>query len=178
MVLSSWKRNWRKCTLSRILLYEYQTLSILDFTDEELDKNPNPFAQVVLAAKTALLEGKIPELELLERKILIARKLLRKGFPIQKLRAIMKFLKNYVLFEDPEMHRLFIERIYSPIYSNAMGIDEYIKMEAKEEERESSNRRFVENLLKGSDFSDEKIASLANVTVEFVNEVKADLKIK
>ena len=55
-----------------------------------------------------------------------------------------------------------------------MGIDEYIRMEAIEEAQES----FVKNLLNGSDFSDEKIASLANVTVEFVNEVKAGLKIK
>lgn len=55
-----------------------------------------------------------------------------------------------------------------------MGIDEYIEMEATEKAQES----FVKNLLKQSDFSDEKIASLANVTVEFVNEVKAGLKIR
>jgi hypothetical protein len=156
------------------LVYEYQTFSILDFTDEELDKSPNPFAQVVLAAKTALLEGKIPELELLERKILIARRLLRKGFPTQKLRAIMKFLKNYVLFEDSEMDRIFTERIITQNKTHIMGIDEYIRMEAIEEAQES----FVKNLLMGLDLPDEKIASLANVTVEFVNEVKADLKIK
>jgi len=46
------------------LVYEYNTLSITDFTDEELEKSVNPFALVVLAAKTSLLEGKIPELEL------------------------------------------------------------------------------------------------------------------
>jgi transcription initiation factor IIE alpha subunit len=54
-----------------------------------------------------------------------------------------------------------------------MGIDEYIRWEAIEEEKE----RIVKNLLKGSDLSDEKIASLVEVTVEFVNEVKADLKV-
>jgi hypothetical protein len=59
-----------------------------------------------------------------------------------------------------------------------MSIDEYIKLVAKEEERENNQRRFVQNLLKGSDFPVEKIASLADVPVEFVNEVIADLKAK
>jgi hypothetical protein len=154
------------------LVYEYQTFFILDFSDEELENSSNPFAQVVLVAKMALLEEKIPGQELLEKKIVIARKLLKKGFPIRKLRAIMKFLKNYVLFEEPEMNRIFTERIYSP-KTDIMGIDEYIRWEAIEEEKE----RIVKNLLKGSDLSDEKIASLVEVTVEFVNEVKADLKV-
>lgn len=83
----------------------------------------------------------------------------------------MKFLENYVLFEDPEMDRIFTERIYSPNKTDIMGIDEYIRMEAIEEAQES----FVKNLLTDLDLPDEKIASLANVTVEFVNEVKADL---
>src|SRR6187402_72280 len=36
--------------------YEYHTLSILDFTDEELEESNNPFALVVLAAKISLQE--------------------------------------------------------------------------------------------------------------------------
>jgi len=152
------------------IVYEYHTLAILDLTEEELGRSCNPFAQVALAAKTALLEGRIPEQELLERKILIARRLLRKGFEIKKTRAIMKFLENYVLFDDPEMNCNFVERVNSQDKDNTMGIDEYIRMEERE--------RIVENLLKGSDLSVEKIASLTNVTVEVVNEIKEDLKIK
>jgi len=110
------------------LVYDYHAISILDFSDEELENSSNPFAQVALAAKTALLEGKIP----------------------------------------------FIERIYKPDKFNIMGVDEYIRWEAIEETKEE----FVKNLLKGSDFPDEKIASLVGVTLEFVNEVKAELKIK
>lgn len=159
------------------LVYEYHTLSILDCSDEELENSPNPFAQVVLAAKTALLEEKVPGKELLDRKILIATRLLRKGFHVKKLKAIMKFLENYILFEEPEMNRTFTEQIYTPNNIKIMGIDEYIEMETREDERESNNRRFVRNLLKESNFSDEKIASLVDVTVEFVNEVKADLKV-
>ena len=161
------------------LMYKYPTISILDFTDEELGQSDNPFAHVILAARTSLLEGKIPEPDLLERKILIARKLFLKGFPSRKIRAILKFLENYVLFEDREMNRNFKERIQSQDKSNVMGIDEYIKMVAKEEGlaegKEEQNRLFVTNLLKEG-FPIKKIASLANVTLAFVRTVKADLK--
>jgi len=156
------------------LVYEYHTLAILEFTNEVLDRSTNPFAQVALAAKTALLEGKIPEQELLERKVLIARRLLRKGFQLKKTRAIMKFLKNYVLFDDPEMNRNFIERVNSQDKNNTMGIDEYCRMEGREEVQEE----VIKNLLRESDFSVEKIASLVNTTVEFVNEVIEDMKAK
>jgi hypothetical protein len=72
--------------------YEFSTVSILDFTDEELEKSDNPFAQVVLVARTALQEKKIGEQDLLDLKILIAIKLLNKGFAEKKIRAILVFL--------------------------------------------------------------------------------------
>jgi len=115
------------------LTYEFPTMSILDYTDEELEESDNPFAQVVLAARTSLLEGKIPEVDLLERKILIASKLLKRGFSQLKIRAILVFLENYVLFEDPEMNRIFKESIQSQDKNNIMGIDEYLKQIGKEE---------------------------------------------
>lgn len=135
-----------------------------------MDSSANPFAQVALAAKTALLEGRIPEQELLERNVLIAKRLLRKGFGVEKSRAIMTFLENYVLFEDPEMNRTFKEKVIPQDQNNFMSIDEYIKMVER--------GKIAENLLKGSDLSVGKIASLTNVTVEVVNEIKAELKTK
>lgn len=55
-----------------------------------------------------------------------------------------------------------------------MGIDEYCRMEGREEVQEE----VIKNLLRESDFSVEKIASLVNTTVEFVNEVIEDMKAK
>jgi hypothetical protein len=40
-----------------LVLYKFPTISILDYTDEELEKSDNPFAHVMLAARTALWEG-------------------------------------------------------------------------------------------------------------------------
>jgi hypothetical protein len=176
------------------LRYDYHTLSILDFTDEELEKSNNPFALVALVAKTSLLEGKIPESDLLERKILIAKKLFRKGFPRRKILAILNFLENYVLFEDPEMNRNFKERIQSQDKSNVMGIEEYIKMVAKEEGlaeglavgiekgiakgRKEEKAEVVKRLLADKAFAIKKIAAIAGVSVDFVKTLKSGLTAK
>ena len=153
------------------LTYEYPTVSISDYSDEELDKSSNPFAQVVVAAKMRLQEGKVPEDELLNNKLLAARKLTEKGFGMEKIRAIFNFLRNYVLFEKPETNRKFDNLFKETDKTSVMNTVEYLKMEGKEE----AATAFVENLLKGSDFVVEKIASLANVSVEFVNKVKNQL---
>jgi hypothetical protein len=154
------------------VLYEYHTLSILDFTDEELKESNNPFALVVLATKTALLEEKIPEQELLERKLLIAKELLKRGYTARKVRAIMVFLRSYVLFEDPEMNRIFTERVRSYDKNNVMNLDEYLKMEGRIE----AETNVVLNLLTKSNFSDEQIADIVEVSVAFVEEVKKNKK--
>jgi hypothetical protein len=135
---------------------------------------------VVLAAKTALLEGKIPEQELLERKLLIAKELLRKGYSERKVRAIMVFLKNYVLFEDPKMNRIFTKQVRSYDKNNVMNTIEFVRMEAKEEGlaegRTAGLVAAVKNIVATTEFSDEKIASLIGVTVDFVKEVREGKK--
>jgi hypothetical protein len=158
------------------VLYEYHTLSILDFTDEELKESNNPFALVVLAAKTALLEGKIPEQELLERKLLIAKELLRRGYTERKVRAIMVFLESYVLFEDPEMNRIFTEQVRSYDKSNVMNTIEYVKQEGKEEGRMEKEASVVLNLLTQTNFPDGQIADIVGVSVAFVEEVRKNKK--
>ncbi|HEV3411148.1 MAG TPA: hypothetical protein VG101_01665 [Puia sp.] len=61
-----------------------------------------------------------------------------------------------------------------------MGIDEYVKLEGIEEGieigRKESDRRFVENLLRETEFSAERISALLGVSVEFVEEVMKSLK--
>lgn len=162
------------------LVYKYHAVSVLDFSDAELEASSNPFAMVVMAAKTALLEGKVPERELLEKKLALARKLLQKGYSEWKVRAVLRFLQNYVHFKDSEMNRIFSERIQSKKNNENMGIVEYERLLGKEiglrEGRREVRRALVENLLKRTKFSTEKIASLANVKVGFVERVKKSMK--
>ena len=183
-------------------IYQYNTLNISDPTEEELEKSSNPFAVVLLAARKALLSGRIPEKELLEQKLLVARLLLsKKQFSHKKIRNILTFLKNYIVFAKKETNRIFDKQIDQITHQkNPMGIWEYVieeevqkrmekvekrmekfqKRDEKEAEKEADkkNRQFVVNLLKGTNFSMAKIASLAGVSVYYVKKVKASLNSK
>ena len=158
------------------LLYQWKTISILDYTDEDLDNSANPFAQVVRATRMALWERRIPEMELLDRKVLLASRLLRKGFSQRKVQAIFTFLEGCILFDDTEMNRIFRERIRSQDKSNIMGIEEYLKSVGREQGVEEASRQFVENLIRADKFSDKEISDLAAVTVDYVRKVRAELQ--
>lgn len=158
------------------LTYEYPTLSIVDFSDEELDRSENPFAQVVLVAKTALLEERIPEEDLLELKLLIANRLQEKGFGKVKTRAILNFLRNYVLFENPEMNRKFDQRFELNDKYSVMNTLEYVRMEGKEEGVTEARLAVVKNLIATTEFSDDRIASIAGVSGAFVKDVRQGKK--
>lgn len=162
-------------------IYQYNTLKISQFTDEELEKSNNPFALVVLAAKKALLEGKIPEKELLEQKLLVAKLLLsKKQFSHAKIKSVLTFLRNYIHFSHNDTNLIFDRQLEITSKNNPMGIVEYIAeeraKEARAEEKQKNYRDFVENLLKGTTFPMSKIATLAGVSVYFVKKVKSALQ--
>jgi hypothetical protein len=164
------------------LIYKYNTLCILDFTDDELELSKNPFAWVVRVAKKALLEGKDLDSELLRQKLIIAKSLYHKGFIRQKIDALLTFLHNYIRFADPKFNRIFMEELDQITgKTNTMGIIEYIKEQkiieisekVRAEARTTKEISVVKNLLSGTDFSTEKIAAIAGVSVAFVEEVRS-----
>jgi len=185
--------------LGTTLVYRYNTYRIIDPTDEELITSNNPFAQVVLAARVALLAGKLTDWELKDRKLLVARHLLgKKMYAKGKIDVILSFLRNYVVFEDPEINRKFDEDIDQLTgKQNTMGIIEILaeqraekaleqgleqgREEGREEGREQARRaheKSIKAFLDTTDFSAEKIASLLDVPVSFVEKVKDSLQYK
>jgi len=88
----------------------------------------------------------------------------------------MVFLESYVLFDDPEMNRIFIEQVRSYDKNNVMDIMEFVKQEAREEGRMQKETSVVLNLLAQPNFSDEQIADIVGVTVAFVEEVRKNKK--
>jgi hypothetical protein len=54
------------------------------------------------------------------------------------------------------------------------GIEQGIE-KGSEDTSESKSRQFVISLLTGTDFSVEKIANLASVSIEFVEKIKAEM---
>ena len=169
--------------------YEYKTLCITDYTDQELVASDNPFAVVMLVAKEALMKLKedTPEVDeiLLNHKMLIVNLLYDRGiFSEQKINAIMAFLKNYVRFKKPETNRTFNELVdQKTVKKNTMGIIEQlaeIKAEeafekGREEGRKEEREINVKHLLASTEFSASKIAELLNVPISFVKKVKESL---
>jgi hypothetical protein len=97
-----------------------------------------------------------------------------------KIRKILAFLRNYIVFDQKETYRIFDKQIDEITHQkHNMGILEYLAQERTKEIQmevgEQKNRLFVENLLKGTDFSMAKIASLAAVSVYYVKKVKSSL---
>jgi hypothetical protein len=57
-----------------------------------------------------------------------------------------------------------------------MGIIEQLAEMRSKEAIEEAKREFVENLIKGSEYSSDKIASFANISITFVEKVRQDLR--
>lgn len=170
------------------VMYKYNTLCILDYTDRSLAMNRNPFALVMLAAKKALLRGKDLDTILMREKLAIARMLIKRGYSKEKTDGILSFLHNYVLFKKPESNRIFEEEIDRLTgKTNTMDIIEQVKQmrleearkegrkEGRNEAAEKKNRLFVTNLLTSTSFSVTKVAGLAGVSEAYVKRVKASL---
>ena len=170
------------------LTYKYNTVSITDYTDEELERSDNPFALVLLIAKKALRKGKGMDTVLLEEKLHLARLLLEKGlFTKPKIKAVFNFLNNYIRFEKSDTYRIFEKQLnHITQKKNTMGILEQVAEVRYEEglkkgEKKATQkacRLFVENLLRETKFTPAKIASLANVSQAFVKKVEKDLAAK
>jgi len=154
------------------LVYQYNTIRVIDYPDNILEQSENPFALVLLIVKKAVLNGRASDEALLKEKLRLARILLAKGlFTKPKIRAVFTFLNNYIRFEKSTTYRIFEKQLdIITEKKNTMGIvEQVIEVRTKE---------FVENLLKETRFSVTKIASLANVSEEFVIRIKNRLKKK
>jgi hypothetical protein len=169
------------------LTYVFKTLDIADYTEEELKASENPFAGVMLVAKRLAASGRSrPKKEqdkkawdekLLEQKVFLAEHLHAKGFEQAKIDGIFSFIENYILFENPENNRNFKLRIDKITNKpNTMDILEQVAEIRAEIRVEERNREIAENLLRETDLSVEKVASVAKVPVEDVLEIKESLR--
>lgn len=167
------------------LQFDFNCYKVVVQNEAVLAESSNPFAMVILTVLVALQKGKISEENLFDQKIDLAKKLLSKQFKKDKIRALMNFLKLYVRFGDGSKTLKFEQELANIIDQpkSTMGIEEFLlaRAERKGEQRgmlrkeREKNLNFVKNLLQKTDFSNEKIAELANVQPEFVEKIRKDL---
>jgi predicted transposase/invertase (TIGR01784 family) len=167
------------------LSYQFNTYKIIDQIDSELEISDNPFAMVILTAKTAILNSKINDEKLFDLKINLVRNLFAKGIDSNKTRALMNFLKLYVRFSKKETDTQF-ETELEIITNNkkTMGIEELILHQVKEEGKlagklegklEGADEKvtfIATNLILAYDWDDKKIAALTGVKPEYIASIR------
>ncbi len=186
--------QFEQACLGTSVCFRFNSYKVLDQSEEELEASDNPFAQVVLATKIALNRKMLPVDELYRLKIDLAKRLLSRDIPKWKIGKLMEFLKFYVRLGDEEMDvqlDLEIDSVVNQSYIS-MTFEEAILHIVKEEAKEygieeglergleqglakghlERNTAFVQNLLRETQFTDEEIARLADVSIEFVQEIK------
>jgi predicted transposase YdaD len=166
--------------------YEYKTLAITDYPDEVLEASINPFAVVLLVAKETLLQVGGTEAErdsvLLDKKLRIVRLLKERMevFGERKTRAILTFLKNYVVFKKSETNLIFMEHTDQLLgKSKTMGIFEQLAeikhQEGVQEGIQEGLEKAIRGLLVNNKLSMSEIAEAAGVPVDLVVKIKMEM---
>ena len=165
--------------------YWFNTYKIFDQKDAELKNSDNPFAIVVLTVLLALKKEKVNEVKLIDLKIEIAKNLLKRNFPKEKIKKIFHFLKFYVRFNDE--NSLIFDKKFDHLLekSESMGLEEYIL----ERERKQYMAKGIEqgivlnpnevirNLRVEEKFSIEKIAKIVRLSTVRVREILEEMEI-
>lgn len=178
--------------------YQFNTYKISSASEEELLADDNPFAIIVLAART-VFSGKLLKGEeerdhlLLELKFKLAEELYGRKLTPEKLNTIMNFLRYYIRFENKALNLEFEKKIEILTGNKrTMGIEEQLldmatrrgekKGEKKGEKigirkgKDEMCKTFVHNLIYNFGYPEEKIAELLGLSVNLVKKIAREIK--
>ncbi|WP_153799349.1 hypothetical protein [Foetidibacter luteolus] len=184
-ILTDSNKNFKPGTfayncLGTSAVFRFNSYKIIEEDEERLLSNSNPFSVVVLTVLLAIKQKRVPDDNLLQLKVELAKNLLRREIPLKKVRELLVFLKSYVRFAKKENNAKFEQKINDFTGNKTtMGIVEMLMEREKKEGMLQGNQEariaFVKNLLQQTDFSIRKIAQLADVTEAFVRKIKKSL---
>lgn len=95
-------REYHSEFLGTELRYRFNSFKIIEQEENELLQSNNPFAFVILTALLALQRNKLTDKALFDLKLELMRKLLEGKFSKPTIKGIFLFIRNYVVFADPE----------------------------------------------------------------------------
>jgi predicted transposase YdaD len=158
------------------LLYTFNTYKISRQDEGELRASNNPFAMVILTAKTALagkdiIDEKERDALLLKLKLELARQLLAKQIAKEKIRVLMNFLRYYVRFENSDINAKFEQEVeILTERSTTMGIEELLLDRAnKEGKKEEAIAIALE--MKKDGVAIEQIAKFTKLSVQEIEKL-------
>ena len=164
-ILTDPNKNWRpdhylKTCMGTKLLYEFPVFKLADYSEEDFDNDPNPWAIVMKAALTGLKANWTDE-SLLQVKIKIYKDMRERGYTKKQVRNLLVFIKFYVRFRKKEFfHKFESERQkIENIKKQPMGIVELVKEHLIEEaKQEGMEEGLVKGIEKGMERGDLKRA--------------------
>jgi predicted transposase/invertase (TIGR01784 family) len=173
--------RYERSFLGTTVLYKFNSYKVLNQETEMLLNNDNPFALVILVVQAAIRSKKLNDNQIFALKMDLTKRLLTKKISKSKIRKLLNFLKYYIRFENKETDVKF-ERELDLITENrkTMGIEEFLLDRAEKtgikKGQFQSSIDFTKALLSNTNFTAEKIASLVGVSIDFVNEIKAEIE--
>lgn len=120
------------------------------FPEEELKKSDNPFALVILTVLTSLKMKNIDEIQLVDMKMRLVRRLIDKEYDRKHIRDLMNFIRFYVRLPDEKMNLLFEERVEEFVTNKdiPMGVEEIIIQQAEEKGLEKGREEQLYEIIK------------------------------
>jgi hypothetical protein len=141
-------REFRYSFFGAELEYRYPTFALIEHQAEELDRGGNIFGLVLQAAREELdLQGKGLDLQRLEVKLRLLRRLLGMKVPKEKIRVLADFINYYIGFENSELYDKF-DQTFSQLTkkSQAMGVTETILHEMEKKITRAVTKRVKEQV--------------------------------
>lgn len=159
------------------VVFKFKTYKIIEQNPAILEKSDNPFAVVILTVQLALQKKKLQE-DSFNLTIDLIKQLYQKGFEKKRIVQLLRFIRLYVNFGKPEINAKFddeVDKLNNKI--RTMGILEQIQQMRIEETTLENKTTFVKNLLLNNKhtFTLQEIADIAEVSIDFVLEVKQQL---
>ncbi|MDR1729450.1 MAG: hypothetical protein LBR52_02180, partial [Prevotellaceae bacterium] len=161
------------------LEYHYNVYKISQQSEEELLQSGNPFAMIVLTARSVLKQNRLDDDTLMEIKLKLARKFFEKSFDKKKIRSIMNFLNSYIRFENTENNIIFehhLDQIKGR--TETMGIEELILRASKHEGIKLGQKQGVERIVANmirKKLPEEMIIDIAGVPLEYIRRMKSEI---
>jgi predicted transposase/invertase (TIGR01784 family) len=161
--------EYKDTLLGTTVSFRYLTYHVFDHSAEVLLKNKNPFALIALACQKTLLEGKIPDKELGDERLTLAKVLLSHSFDHARIVSFILFIKNFIFIDSEEINRNFDQQIFELTKGEIdMGILETIKMQERREgklEGKLEEKMEMARVMKKDKFPIEKIAQLTKLSI-------------
>lgn len=183
--------HYERTTWDTKIRYDYKMFKLLDYEEAHFINSKNPFASVLLTARSYMKNNTLKtDEDLLSLKIQLFRTMFEQGHDKKVIRSIANFIKLYVTFQEPEYFVKF-ENVLNTITKNhnTMGIEELFVQEAIRVNREDAmqigmekarlqehrrlRNRVAKNLFNG--YSIEEISNFLDISVDEVHHLKLEI---